>query len=279
MQNEIFIGRNQKITYWEHNEDKRPILILVHGFTGSHDGFQYLVPLLDDYNLIIPDLPGFGVSPLPHVKMTLVELGGLLASFVEKLNLTEKPHLVGHSMGSLVVAEATRQRPELFAKKLIMISPVPSKIRYFDNRKVGALASQAYYSASNRLPIVGKKIAKSRMITHVSTRLITTTKDKKLKKKIHQHHYDNLDFISSISWYGRLYKEINKTGLAQYVSTLELFDLILISGTRDKVTPIKKQKKVAEDLGAKLYAIPNVGHLSHYEKPEELVKAINSFLR
>ena len=270
----------QEVAYWEHHKGQKPTLLLVHGFTGSHDGFQYLVPLLSEYHLVIPDLPGFGVSPLPHAKLTLRELGALLVEFAKALNLPNTPHMVGHSMGTLVVAEAARQAPQgLFSHKIVLISPVPSRIRPVDSRKLGAMASQLYYTASNRLPVVGKRIAKSRIITRVSTRMITTTRSRTERKKIYQHHFDNLNYISSISWYSRLYKEINKTGLADYLPTLELFDLYLVNGTRDSVTPLKKLRKVTKNSKAKLYAIPNVGHLSHYEKPAELATAIKSFLQ
>lgn len=275
----ITLASGNDISYWSHHNDQKPTLILVHGFTGSHEGFQYLVPLLDTFRLIIPDLPGFGVSPLPHQHMTLAEMGQLLVEFVTQLGLDARPHLVGHSMGTLVVAEAARQSPETFAKKLILISPVPSKIKYADGRKIGAVVSQVYYSASSRLPLAGSRIAKSRTISRIGTKLITTTKDKQLKKDIYQHHFNNLNFISSISWYGRLYREIGKTGMEQYASTLNLFDVLLINGARDNVTPLKNQHKLLNSLNAKLYVIPDVGHLSHYEKPEELAQAINSFLQ
>src|SRR3954464_14697445 len=98
-----------QIAYWTYHDEKKPTLVLAHGFTGSHMGFQYLVPLLTDFRLIIPDLPGFGVSPLPHEKLSLAGLGELLIDFIEELDLSEPPHLLGHSMGSLVVAEAIRQ--------------------------------------------------------------------------------------------------------------------------------------------------------------------------
>mgnify|MGYP000533637832 CR=1 FL=1 len=274
----VELQSGDKVTYWSHNDSRKQTLVLIHGFTGTHEGFQYLVPLLSDFRLIIPDLPGFGVSPLPHHKLTLAELGKLLTQFIQKLEL-EKPNLIGHSMGSLVVAEAIRQHPELFAKELVLASPVPTPIKWIDSRKVGAVASGLYYSASHRLPVVGKRLSTSKPITKFSTNLIMTTKDVEMRDKIHRHHYDNLNYISHIGWYKQLNRQINRTGISHYKSALSKFDVLIINGDNDAVTPLKHQKKTADIINAKLITIPEVGHLAHYEKPTDLAAAIVDFLR
>ncbi|MDB5176539.1 MAG: hydrolase [Candidatus Saccharibacteria bacterium] len=269
----------EQIAYWTHHDDKKQTLVLVHGITGSHLGFQYLVPLLTDFRLIIPDLPGFGVSPLPHDKLTLAELGELLIDFIEELDLKSPPHLLGHSMGSLVVAEAIRQQTAIADKKLILVSPVPSPVGMTDSRSAGMLVSTLYYAASHRLPVIGKKLSTSRKITRLSTKMIMTAKDKDLQEAIHNHHFENLRYISSIGWYKRLYSQINRTGISKYKAALKPFDILMINGNKDKVTPISHQKKIAKSIDAKLVVIPGVGHLAHYEKPTELAASISDFLK
>ncbi len=269
----------EQIAYWTHHDDKKPTIVMVHGFTGSHEGFQYLVPLLEDFQLIIPDLPGFGESPLPHKKLTLGGLGELLVDFADELKLTEKPHLLGHSMGSLIVAEAARQHPVSFAHKLILASPVPMPVSPAESRRIGVLLSRLYYMASHRLPKIGAKIAKNHKISWLGTTAIMTTKDKKLQRTIHGHHYKNLDYISDIGWNRHLHAEINRTGMTRYKSALMQFDLLIVNGDRDNVTPLHMQKKVAKATEAKLAIIPGVGHLAHYEKPAEMASEIRDFLR
>lgn len=273
------LASGNKVAYWTHHDDKKPVIVLVHGFTGSHEGFQYLVPLLNDYRLIVPDLPGFGVSPLPHESMTLAHLGGLLCEFIDTFDLKSAPYLIGHSMGTLVVAEAIKRRPDIAHEKIVLISAVPSPVKIADSRRAGAVISQFYYTASHRLPVIGKRIATSRKITRVSTNLIMTAKNKDLKQAIHGHHFDNLDYISSIKWYSRLYRQINRTGLTKYASVLRRFKVLIVNGNKDSVTPVHHQKKAAETVGAKLVVIPNVGHLSHYETPKALATEIRAFLK
>jgi pimeloyl-ACP methyl ester carboxylesterase len=141
------------------------------------------------------------------------------------------------------------------------------------------MISQLYYAVSHRLPHVGAKLATSRRLTRLSTTMIMTTSDKELQAAIHDHHFDNLDHISSIGWYRRLYRQINRTGINRYRVALQRFDLLIINGNKDSVTPLKRQKKVAKLLGANLMIIPNVGHLSHYEMPERLATDIKNFLQ
>jgi len=267
--------RRTIVHYWEHSTNKKPTLILVHGITGSHEGFQYMVPLLADYHLIVPDLPGFGVSPLPHDNLTLVELGTLLADFIEALHLKDKPFILGHSMGSLVVAETLAQQPKLVHHKVIFASPVPTPIGRLDARRPGAMLTKGYYTLSRIIP----RLSKSKIITRLSTKVMITTKDKTLKRAIYEHHYGNLNYISSIAWYSRLYKEVNSKGMSDYKTTLSAFDVLVVSGERDMVTPLKHQKKAAAALATRLEIIPGVGHLAHYERPQELVAAIKNFLQ
>ncbi|MDB5184051.1 MAG: alpha/beta hydrolase [Candidatus Saccharibacteria bacterium] len=274
----LTLPTGEQIVYWEFNPEKTPTLVLVHGITGSHEGFQYVIPLLNDFHIIAPDLPGFGESPLPHEKLSLRDMGELLIDFVEELEL-DKPHVLGHSMGSLVVAEAVRQHPSSFAHKLILASPVPTPVGSVEMRRVGVLFSRLYYVAGHRLPRIGDKIAHSRKLSWVATEMIMTTKDKVLKNVIHYHHFKNLDFISSIGWNRRLQKEVTKTGMSRYKSALKQFDVLIINGNRDNVTPLKMQRKIARDIGATLTIVPGTGHLSHYEKPEQVANAIRDFLR
>lgn len=273
------LASGNKVAYWTHNNNRKKTIILVHGFTGSHEGFQYLVPLLSDYRLIIPDLPGFGVSPLPNDTITLAHLGGLLCEFIDTFEFSSAPYLIGHSMGTLVVAEAVKRRPDIAHDKIVLISAVPSPIRIADSRRVGAIVSQLYYTASHRLPVIGKRIAASKKITRLSTNVIMTAKDKDLQTAIHGHHFSNLDYISSIKWYSRLYRQINRTGLTKYASVLRRFNVLIVNGNKDSVTPLHHQQKAAKAINAKLVVIPNVGHLSHYETPKALAKEIRAFLK
>jgi len=90
-------------------EGAPPILVL-HGITGSRRYWlPRILPLARRHRLIIPDLPGFGLSPKPFTDYTP-------AFFVET-------QVVGHSLGSIVGLEIAAQYPERIEKLTLLNLP------------------------------------------------------------------------------------------------------------------------------------------------------------
>ena len=49
--------------YWVYNDDlKLPVIVMIHGLRGTHHGLDLIAKNLPGYRIIIPDLPGFGIS-------------------------------------------------------------------------------------------------------------------------------------------------------------------------------------------------------------------------
>lgn len=265
------------IRTWIYHDKMKPTIVMVHGFTGSHEGFQYIIPKLSGFRVIVPDLPGFGESALWDKEeggWTIDELARRTNDFVASLKLPTPPFLLAHSMGGLVAASMLSQNPELFNKKAVLISPVATKVGAIDSRKIGALLGAAQYKTGKKIP----KIVTSKTISKVATQLIKTTSDRTLTRTIQDHHIKNLDFISSIDFYHQLHRDINKKGALDYAHKLRNFDMLIITGDKDNVTPLKTEKHLAHEISATLEIIPGVGHLIHYEKPTEAAAAIQAFL-
>lgn len=88
--------------------------LLVHGIGMGTSYFAQLNSALESQGRMVAiDLPGFGDAPEPANALTMAEMGAVLINFVEVEGLG-KQVLVGHSMGTQVVAEAAAQRPDLF---------------------------------------------------------------------------------------------------------------------------------------------------------------------
>lgn len=267
------------VQYWTYGDSTKRPLLFIHGFTGSHEGFQYIVPLLQDrFHIIIPDLPGFGESPLDFEPWTVDALANRTNAFVEALELPSPPTVVAHSLGGLIAASMLSQQPDLFAKQTVFISPVATRINLIDSRKIGAVLSGLQYGVGKRTGQLGEKLVRSRRISRVATDLIATTSDPQLRKTIHRHHYKNLDYISSIDYYHQLHRDIIKRGVIDYADSLRPFSTLIIAGNRDNVTPLDGEKLLASKLGARLSVIENVGHLAHYEAADEISGQISSFL-
>ena len=278
MKKEWVSNDGEVIQYWEYHTDKKPTIFMVHGITGSHEGFQYLIPLLQNYRLIIPDLPGFGESTISQKNSSVEGIAKLTNELAVSLKLN-RPYLIGHSMGGLVAAVMLEYGKDIYAQKTVLISPVPTPITITDNRKAGALLGSLHYRIGEHVPVFGEKIVKSKFLSRLLTKLMSTTDDAKLNNDMINHHYKNLDYISSITLYRKLNEEISNRGINQFAHKLNNYDILIISGEKDNVSPLKQQRKAAKALNAKLVVLPNVGHLAHYEKPELIAKNLRDFLQ
>ncbi len=270
---------NIDINYWIYNPEATNTIVLIHGFTGNYEGFQYIVPLLANIRIIIPDLPGFGNSGMPPIEnWTIDGLAKIANDFVSSLDLKTPPDILGHSMGGLVVSSMIDQNPNLY-NKVILISPVPSAITFPDSRYLGSLLGALQYRLACNLDKTGDKLLKSKTISRVLTKTLLKTKDKERRKEIYQHHFKNLDNISDVEFYRELYHDFNKKGSIDYASTLKTKKILLISGNRDSITPLKYMKNFADAINPdKFIIIKGVGHLIHYEKAPEASEAIREFL-
>ncbi len=267
------------VKYWVYNPGKAKTIVMIHGFTGDHFGFQKIIPLLPNYTLIVPDLPGSGISDLPPKKYWSIDaLAALANEFVKNLQLPEPPIIFGHSMGGLVVASMVHQAPELYDKKVILLSPVPAKISLTDSRWLGARLGELQYLAGYRLPKLGPKIAASKTLTKWIANQLITTKDKAVIRFTYEQMWQNLSYISSLEYYYRLEQDINRRGAIDYADTLREKDLLIINGDIDRVVPLNKLQPLVQATGANFTLIEGVGHDAHYEKPAEVARIVNAFL-
>lgn len=268
-----------EIRYWTYNQEKQPAAIFIHGFTGSHEGFQYIISELPNYHIIVPDLPGFGETKLGIDEFTIDDIARRVNQFVRDLNHGTKLYLVSHSMGGLVAASMLADAPDLYEKKTVFVSPVATKVNYLDSRKIGELLGRLQFFVGKTVPKAGPKLVKSRLLSRIATSIILTASDRELKKTINAHHFKNLDYISSIDFYYQLHKDINKKGAIDYADSLKQFKLLLITGDKDNVTPFSTEKKLQKATNADMHVIKGVGHLLHYEEPTKVAAAIDAYLR
>lgn len=116
-------GRSGPLHAERLGDPSAPAIVFLHGITGSRRYFRGRVaPLASSYRLILPDLPGFGLSPKPHVDYTPVFFRDSLRAFLEEERLVGRPLIfVGHSLGAIIAVEYAARWPE-DAQRLVLIS-------------------------------------------------------------------------------------------------------------------------------------------------------------
>jgi pimeloyl-ACP methyl ester carboxylesterase len=115
-------GNNGLKSYcWTLGDRKNPALLLLAGYTATHEDVWEVAELLKEkYFVIAPDLPGWGKSPRFSEKLTIHNYALYLKSLLDYLNIS-KVTLCGHCMGAIVAIEFAYLYPEA-TEKLILVS-------------------------------------------------------------------------------------------------------------------------------------------------------------
>ena len=120
----------QRWAYVEAGEG--PLLVLVHGYTGSKENwFPLAGELKTQFHVLAPDLPGWGESE----RQTGADYGYVaqserLAQFIRIIGGGRPVALVGHSMGGGIVALIAARHPELVSRLVLMDA---SGVHFRDN--------------------------------------------------------------------------------------------------------------------------------------------------
>lgn len=119
-------------------------LVLIHGHPLDHTIWESVVPLLEnDFDLILPDLRGFGGSEAPGTSYLLTDLAADLAALLNHLGI-ERAALAGHSMGGYVALAFAQAHPErvhglaLVASHVFPDPPEKKPVRYADAAAIEA---------------------------------------------------------------------------------------------------------------------------------------------
>lgn len=101
--------------------------VLIHGIGMGRIVFSDVGEVLATRGRVLAvDLPGFGDSPEPGAAATLETTAEVVARFIGDEAPGRKVVLVGHSMGTQIVAEVAHRHPEL-VDALVLIAPTVNR--------------------------------------------------------------------------------------------------------------------------------------------------------
>ena len=90
-------------------------LVLVHGYLGGQDMWQFQEDLKDNFELIMPSLAGYGESSKMIAPSTIRENATQVFELLDYLKI-DTFNLLGHSMGGMIVQEMAALSPERINK-------------------------------------------------------------------------------------------------------------------------------------------------------------------
>jgi 3-oxoadipate enol-lactonase len=113
-------------------------LVLIHGYPLDHTIWEPTVPFLaKNFDLILPDLAGFGGSGLSKKDYHMTDLAGDLAALLDALKI-KRAAIAGHSMGGYVALAFAHAYPErvlglgLVSSQALADPPERKAARYSD---------------------------------------------------------------------------------------------------------------------------------------------------
>jgi 2-hydroxy-6-oxonona-2,4-dienedioate hydrolase len=101
-----------------------PTLVLVHGYLGGSSQWDGQLPLLcKHFDVVTLDLAGYGLANHLTAPTDLADHAGNVLATLDHMGI-ERFHLLGHSMGGMVVQEITKQAPHR-VNKLVLFATGP----------------------------------------------------------------------------------------------------------------------------------------------------------
>lgn len=248
-----------------------PGLLLIHGLGGAAANWADLAPLLARYHrVLIPDLPGHGHSEpraLPHGIRSLADS---VAELAEAYGVFPSA-VVGHSMGSDVA--------------LVLATHWPDRIGAL------VLATAGGITTNYRWAQVGLRLSGRLNLSKLVARHRERIPSSLLLRRVAFAGWgaENVAGLSDRAVAGFLEGPAHSTDTSTACEALISFDpraelsrvrqpVLLLWGSRDRMTPLSDGFEYARRLRASLRTLPACGHLLIGERPEECARFIEEFL-
>ena len=268
--------------YWSYGDpDAGTVLVLVHGFRGEHHGLEPVIARLlaggADARVIAPDLPGFGASPPMTAHPHDVEgYAAWLGEFLDALGLRGSAVVLGHSFGSIVSAAAVAGGLE--TPLLVLVNPIAAPA-LAGPRGVLTRLAVLYYRLGAVLPRpLGLRLLGDPLIVRVMSLAMVKTKDGPLRRFVHDQHDRYFSAFASRDTVLEAFRASVSHDVGEYASRIRV-PTQLIAAAQDDITPLSAQYRLLERLPhARLHVIDGVGHLIHYETPDEAAAVLRTAL-
>jgi pimeloyl-ACP methyl ester carboxylesterase len=264
--------------YWNYGPITGPVaLVMIHGFRGDHHGLEpFVAELGADMRIVVPDLPGFGLSSDLVASGRIDDYANWLTAFCAAVSATPSTVVLGHSFGSIVVAAALASGLEV--ERAILVNPIAANALQGPRGILTKLAV-FYYKLAAALPEkMGFALLKNSAIVRIMSIAMAKTKDPDLRAWIHDQHDQFFSHFTSRRGVLLAFETSVSSDVSSYADAIHQ-RILMIVAELDDITALPEQRMLATRLeNAKLEVISGVGHLVHYEAPGLASRYIRSFV-
>jgi 3-oxoadipate enol-lactonase len=231
-------------------------LVLLHGYPLDHSIWEPVVPLLEnDFDLILPDLRGFGESEVSGGIYGVADLAADIAGLLSAQGVWQAA-IAGHSMGGYVALAFARAYPQrtlglgLVASQVLADTPEKKAGRYQEAEDILAKGVQG-------------------VAEDMSVKLTPDAKlQARLKAVIQRQRPEGLA--------GALRAMAERPDSSMLLPGC-VFPIVLVHGLVDILIPVDRARSVKAAMPtAHLAEIPGAGHMPMMEAPQATAEALKS---
>ncbi len=264
--------------WWESGSpEAEGTIVAVHGFRGDHHGLERIAARLPELRIVSPDLPGFGASGTLPGGHTVRAYADWLIAFAAATAVPRRPFtILGHSFGTIVVAAALDRG--LAPDRVVLVNPIATPAMR-GPKALGAAITLAWYRAAKALPErTGRAFLAATPLVDLMSLLTTTARDRELRRWIREEHRR---WFSGFATRDSLVEGFDASISDHVAAHAGAFTVptLLIAADRDQITSVADNAALHAAIpGSELVMLHDVGHLIHYERPDEAAEAIRIFL-
>jgi pimeloyl-ACP methyl ester carboxylesterase len=229
-------------------------LVLLHGYPLDHHIWDDIIPLLQDtFDLIIPDLRGFGDSTTVDTPYSMDDMATDIAGLLGHLSI-QKTAIVGHSMGGYVALAFARH----FPKRVNGLGLVSSQVLADPpDRKEGRYKSAADVAENGVHGVV----------ENMSTKFTSDPRLQAFARETMQRQ-------KPAAYIGALKAMAERSDSTPLLSTIQ-YPVVVVHGDEDQLIPVVRAREVKEALPkAHFVEINGAGHIPMLEAKEETAEAL-----
>jgi pimeloyl-ACP methyl ester carboxylesterase len=240
-------------------------VVLLHAFPlDSRMWDEQRFALADTYRVITPDLPGFGGSPLLEGSPSLDAVADAVAATLDSLDL-DRVVLGGLSLGGYVAMAFLRRYPQR-VRALVLADTKATA-----DTEAGAV---------NRERIASTVVAE-RSLRVVLTDVLPGLVGKRTKRRRGEVLSRITDIVRESSPEAVAWTQRAMAARPDSLGTLAEVDVpaLVLVGDEDELTPRAEADLMVGALpSARLVSVASAGHLSAMESPDDVTKALRTFL-
>ncbi|QTK78047.1 Tropinesterase [Agrobacterium tumefaciens] len=251
----IDLPRKRQMAFID-TEGPGPVLLMLHGFSDTSRSFSMLEPYLQEYRLIVPDLPGHGSSSIGH-GFHVADFAETIDRFLTLMGIS-RLFLLGHSLGAMTAIElAARRSCSVRAMGLISGTLEPD----FGSEST---LTQDILALRDPIKPTGGFLRDWYFCNHpVNEDFLGRMK------------HDAANMPAEI-WHG-VVKAFAETNLRHSASKIDV-PVLCISGSEDPLFDESHRQQLAEAfLTAQSVTLPGQGHNPHWEDPRCVSTLVTEF--